>query len=493
MSSNLIKRLRYNTAFRLSFMIAITLMISLLFFSFLIRPLVEKEILKINMDLIQYKINQFRAHYNNTGYEGLKQILHDYEKEAKILGVMVRVVDKNSKVLWVTYPNEEIAGILLENIQAYTSVKEDWIQLNIPVPLTERIERIFFGPRNTEHFVMFKTARLSDSLTIQVGSTLEKRNQMEGYIKVLFKFMNIFFTSVIFICSVVLIQIALKPLKDLLNTINEIANGDMTARVHVRNPHTDIGKTATMFNFMLDKMESFIVNMKESLDNVAHDLRTPLSRMRLGIEEAVQRDDKEFFKEALFDCAEETEKLDRQLKTMMDITEAEAETMNLFVEDINLKDAIYESVNQYDYLIEDKILQFKFQLAKDLTIMADPSRIRQILINLIDNAIKYTPEGGIIEIITKDNQKSVLLTVKDNGIGISKDDMKHIFERLYRADKSRSTKGLGLGLSLVKAVLKAHRGEIKVQSEPGKGSEFHLLIPKNFRKDSTLDWKTLQN
>ena len=484
-----IKQLQASTAFRISGTIAIIFLVNILIFNLTFQPLVREYVLKKHEDLVEYKMRQFRTHFSNYGFDGLIELLQDYHEEANLHGIMVRIVDENDSVLWVTYHDREVADVLKANIQVHTSRQGDWASFYAPAPLFTRILDLIFGRQNANHLVMFKTAKLNDSLTIQVGHTFRYANEIKETFAVIFRYANLLFTTIIFLCSVVVIQLALRPLKDLTKTINKISSGDMSARVLIRNQKSDFGKLSETFNRMLDKTESLMFRMKESLDNVAHDLRTPLSRIRLSIEEAVQKEDQDVLKEAIFDCAEETEKLERLLKTLMDISEAEAETMNLYIEEIDLKELISESAQQYDYLVNDKNIDLEIQLAEDSHILADPIRIRQVLNNLIDNAIKFTPEGGKIEVSTRDNNNSVLLTVKDNGIGISSDDLDHIFDRLYRADKSRSTKGLGLGLSLVKAILQAHHSEIKVQSKPGRGASFNIMLPKNYKEDSTLIWK----
>src|SRR4029453_18122609 len=117
------------------------------------------------------------------------------------------------------------------------------------------------------------------------------------------------------------------------------------------------------------------------------------------------------------------------------------------------------------------------QSSGDLWIDVDRTRMRQVIANLLDNAVKYTPSGGKVEIGTQSSAGDVVLTVRDTGVGISADDLPRIWERLYRGDKSRSERGLGLGLSLVKAIVEAHRGRVTVESQPDKGSRFVLGLP----------------
>ena len=487
-----INQLKGNSAFRLSAAIAIVFLVSLVVFNLTFQPLIQEYVLKKHDHLIQHKLNQFRSQFNTEGLGGLIQTLRQYDEEANIQGILIRIVDEHDSVIWLTHYDNEIVVVLKGNIKDYISKQGEWTIFSIPTPLLVRIRRLLIGPPSGEPLILLKSAKLDDNITIQVGHSFRYAKGLRDTISVKVRYVSFLFATLLFLCSIVLIHLALRPLKDILSTISNISSGDMTSRVRIRNRINDFGQMATMFNHMLDKTESLVVRMKESLDNVAHDLRTPLSRMRLSIERAVQKEDKDILKEALFDCAEEVGKLERLVKTVMDISEAEAETMNLFTEKIDLNELINESVHQYDFLINEKNLDVKLQLAEDLYVSVDPNRIRQVLNNLIDNAIKYTPEGGKIELLTQDNGTSVLLTVRDNGIGISNEDQNHIFDRLYRADKSRSAKGQGLGLSLVKAILQAHRSEIKVKSELGQGASFHILLPKNYKEDSTLNWKKLQ-
>ena len=131
----------------------------------------------------------------------------------------------------------------------------------------------------------------------------------------------------------------------------------------------------------------------------------------------------------------------------------------------------------YDLVAEEKEIIFEKQLEQRLSIKADKSRLKQLLANLVDNAIKYSPSGGKVTLKAYQKTESIIIEICDQGMGINNDELELIFDRLYRADKSRSRKGLGLGLSIVKAIVQAHRGKIEVESKMGKGSVFRVIVP----------------
>jgi signal transduction histidine kinase len=250
------------------------------------------------------------------------------------------------------------------------------------------------------------------------------------------------------------------------------------ARVPDNRARDELSDLVGLFNLMLTKIEKLIQGMKDALDNVAHDLRTPVMRVRVLAEEGLRSSNDDRTRcEALADCLEETERLTVMLDTLMDVAEAESGTMKLALDDVELSQLIDEVMSLYNYVAEAKCVTVSVRAVPALYLRADPLRLRQVIANLLDNAIKYTPEGGRVELETLKKDDQALLIVRDSGIGIPIEEIRRIWERLYRGDKSRSQRGLGLGLSLVKAVVEAHRGSVGVQSDPRTGSTFSLHLP----------------
>jgi signal transduction histidine kinase len=161
----------------------------------------------------------------------------------------------------------------------------------------------------------------------------------------------------------------------------------------------------------------------------------------------------------------------------MDISEAETGTMRLQLEPVNLAELARQAVDLYEDLAEDRRLSIDVDAKEDVWVRGDRSRLRQVLANLVDNAVKYTPAGGRIELRTERDGPEAVVTVEDTGTGIAPEELPRIWERLYRGDKSRSERGLGLGLSLVRAIVQAHDGTVTAQSRLGAGSAFQVRLP----------------
>jgi signal transduction histidine kinase len=183
-------------------------------------------------------------------------------------------------------------------------------------------------------------------------------------------------------------------------------------------------------------------------------------------------------REALADCVEESERVLKMLNTLMDITEAESGMMKLQRERVDLCQLVLEVVELYEYVAEERKVTIQAELKDACAASLDRNRMRQVFANLLDNAIKYTPENGRVTISVQDQPEQVVVSFADSGIGIAPDEQERIWARLYRSDKSRSQRGLGLGLSLVKAMVEAHRGRVAVTSQTGHGSVFTVTIPK---------------
>jgi len=409
------------------------------------------------------EIKELALEYESGGIASLKREVAENYKFRKKNPFFIRIAESSNRTLYIFASQlwQEFDVNLLEKFTIDDT--KSWISL----PAIDE-----------DYDLVVVSRRLQDGRWLQVGvSTEDRKKILERFRETIISILLPLILLGLF-GGAILAARTLRPIRNIIQTVQSIEIGSMEARVNRTNTGDELDELARLFNEMLDRINVLIKGMKESLDNVAHDLRTPMTRLRNVSETALQAaGNVDLFREALADCIEESDRILKMLTTLMDISEAETGVLSLDREFINIAALLDRILDMYWYVAEEKGVKLNLSTPKELYTTVDPNRISQALANLMDNAIKYTSGGGQISIEASQSKEEFVIRVKDTGIGISPNDLSRIWDRLFRGDHSRSPKGLGLGLSLVKAIVQAHKGRVDVISEPGKGSTFTIYLP----------------
>lgn len=279
----------------------------------------------------------------------------------------------------------------------------------------------------------------------------------------------------IIILSFILSKKITKPLIKVKNAALKVSQGDYQQNIK-RKEDDELTELITAFNLMTKKLSKLEKIRKESTSDLSHELRTPLTTLK-GYLEAIEDEKIKPDKEIINEMQEETERMNNLVEKLNEFAEAQNKIINLSKQKLNLKIIINKILKQQQKSLTKKNVTVNLELAENLYINADRDSLFQIFNNIIENAIKYNVKNGEIEIKAKKND-NLIIYIKDSGMGISNQDLPYIFERFYRADKSRNSinQGTGIGLAVVKELIDAHNAEIEVESDKS-GTTFKLIFP----------------
>jgi signal transduction histidine kinase len=413
-------------------------------------------------DAIRHESAELAAEYGVGGVPMLARLLEHQERLGTDEPFLVRIIAPNGAVLFLGTP-ERWSEFELDHLgSASTRPDLEWISLRA---------------RRNDKVVDVKTTRMPDGVLLQVGKTTEDRAAIMQRFRAAAAGITIAVLVLGIAGGILLTVWALRPLRQIIDTVRAIDAGAMNARVPRRQTGDELDELGGLFNSMLDRIATLIAGMRGSLDTVAHDLRTPVTRLRGVAELALRSDQRETLQQALADCIEESDQLLTMLNTLMDISEAETGTLKLALEPVNVSTIVEAAVDLYRHVAEDKQIVVSTASDPKLRLMADRSRLRQVLANLLDNAIKYTPAGGRVDVEATLQQSLAVISVRDTGIGVMAHEIPRIWDRLYRGAHGRSERGLGLGLSLVRAIVMAHGGRVDVATASGGGAVFTIQLP----------------
>jgi signal transduction histidine kinase len=323
------------------------------------------------------------------------------------------------------------------------------------------------------------SVRLADGTLVQVGKSAEARLDLLARFRAALGLVTLAIVGIALAGGWLATQSALRPIRRLREAVSRIVRTGRTEdRVPVAEHDDAINELTMLFNAMLDRIEGLVAGMRGALDNVSHDLRTPLTRLRGSAEMALAgAPDADRYREALADCVEEADRVLVMLNTLMDISEAESGVMPLRRAPVKLADIASRATDLYHDVADAKGVRVSIVVDSDVAVSGDRVRLEQAAANLVDNAVKYTPSGGQVTVEVRRVADRAVLRVSDTGPGIARDELPRVWDRLFRGDASRAERGLGLGLSLVKAVVEAHGGKVDVASQTGRGSTFTVALP----------------
>ena len=437
--------------------VASGLALSLLTYALLATALARRD-----RDIVLSALQQYVEQYRRAGLAAVSEAVASDRTAGRYEGLFVRVLGPRSEALVASVPSSW-AGLDLRALVGHGSEAAPGWTL---VP----------GPHSAFEVA---SVRLLDGTLFQVGKSTEVRSDILARFRAAAALVLLSTLALAVAGGAVLTRWALSPLRRLNAVLGSIVRtGEVSERVPVRGDGEPLDDLCRLFNEMLDRIETLIAGLTGTLDNVAHDLRTPLARLRTLLEEA-QREakDAEAVRRSLGAALDETDRVSTTLTALMDISEAEHGAMALSRERLDVRELLRETVELYEDVAEERGIALGFDAPNDLAVSGDRARLRQALANLVDNALKYAHPGGRVRLGARREGGFVALECEDDGPGISSSDLPRIWDRLYRGDASRAERGLGLGLSLVRAIARAHGGEATVESEPGRGSRFLVRVP----------------
>jgi heavy metal sensor kinase len=390
-------------------------------------------------------------------------------KDPQLLNIVVTVFDTDGAIIASSKNFQELIQIprkdfisVLQGKRRFDTVESDSRSVRMAM-------RIYTTP-------VFENDKVA--YIVQIASPLQALQTALNNIKVALFILfpvTILFTGIM---GAFLAKVTLRPVDSMIQTIHQITAENM--RLRLDNPGTkdEIQKLAETFNSMLERLQKSFTSQKKLFENLSHELKTPLTILKGQFEIVLKKmRSREEYETVLKSSLEEVDRVIKLAENLL--TLARVESKEVFPEkrqlDINM--IIRGVVNSVKRFAESKNIALSCNAEERVFLDGDEDQLKTLFLNILDNAVKYSTAGGSILVTSEKMDSSVIIKIEDTGIGITKEEIEHIFDRFYRTEKSRSNIGFGLGLSIVKSIVDFHKGSIKVQSTPSEGTMFLITLP----------------
>ncbi len=316
------------------------------------------------------------------------------------------------------------------------------------------------------------------SFVLLIGRYFDEIKNILGRLRTIFILSGLVMIFLAGMGGLFLADRALRPVDKITRTAQKIGERNLSHRIEVHS-EDELGRLALTLNQMIARLEDAFCRQQQFTADASHELRTPLSVIQAEATLALAKERKEKeYKEALEAISQEASYMSSIIDKLLFLARSDIRREQYNFEEVNLRELVTDLVANIEVLAQEKGLELEIKVAEDLVVRGDKEKLKQLLFNLLENAIKYTPQGKVsISAVRKD--KTAVITIADTGIGIPPQDLPHIFERFYRVDKARSREegGTGLGLAISKEIVEVHGGKIEVESELNKGSTFLVTLP----------------
>ncbi|MGB9679825.1 MAG: ATP-binding protein [Thermoanaerobacteraceae bacterium] len=413
-------------------------------------------------------ISNIVSRFIGTSSYLIEPTLVEYSKQ---IDSRVIFTDASGKVIVDSAASKELEG---QNIKNYADVKEA-----LKGKGSTSVHN--FGDNSWAMYVAVPvTVKDKVSGVILISTSIDNIIDLLNSIK----FMMIYiFTGIGFLISIISLFIAgyiTNPLNRLTNAANIISQGNLDYKVDIKG-NDEIGKLAQAFNKMSFNLKKIDEERKQFVSDASHELKTPLASVKALIESLIdsKSTDISLYKEILKDVDSEIDRMTRLVNELLELARMD-KINSLKLNEYNLSDIINDVVESLKALSENKKVNIFFENNKDIYANVDADKFYRMIYNIVENGIKYTQPGGNVNINLNTDENNVLITISDDGIGISETTLPNIFDRFSRGDTARSKKsgGFGLGLAIAKEIIDIHEGHVKVESKVGEGTVFKITLPK---------------
>ena len=422
---------------------------------------------EIDEDLAE-DIGEFRKLYNSGGIDS---VISEIERDIKTVDTdeeFIRLFNNNGVEIFSSGLSRW-AG-LAEHDEYLKSIIANLDESDIMLDTLELAGR--------EYDTRIACSSIGTGAILLIGESLEQVEDVLELILVIFSIILLALVPLIFITGWLVTKQPIHGILQVSQAAEKIRNGQLDTRITATHQSEEIRNLVSVFNSMTGQIQKLIKEMREMIENIAHDLRSPLARIRVISEMALSTNGNiETYKKSAAEIIDESDRLIQLINISLDVAEAEACIEEKQKELLNISNLVKDAFELFEPVAEEKNIEMNIDFDPDCRINGNRQNIQRMVANLIDNALKYTRENGKVNISVSRNGGQCCISVSDTGIGIPDADQPRIFDRFYRCDQSRSHNGSGLGLSFARAVARSHDGDITFESIPGTGSTFRILLP----------------